>query len=69
MTARSSPTLRWSEEAEAKHVLEWAELDCGVVNRGVQPDVSSGATDRQRRSASLSFWLRTLLRRNYFRNY
>jgi len=33
MAARRPTTLRWSEEAEAHHVREWAELERGALSR------------------------------------
>jgi hypothetical protein len=61
MTVRKPTTLRWSEEAEANDVREWAELDGGALNRGSRSNTSSRRPHRSLFSALVAR-LRTLLR-------
>jgi hypothetical protein len=53
MTARKPATLRWSEEAEANHVREWAALDRGSSNNTARPEVCDPRTDQSPRRRPL----------------
>jgi len=46
MTARKPAILRWSEEAEANHVREWAALDRGSSNAAVCPEACDPPADQ-----------------------
>jgi hypothetical protein len=61
MTVRKPTILRWSEEAEANHVREWAELDRDVLNRAARPDVCSGRPHRPARLSALVARLKAIL--------
>ena len=43
MTSRKPTFVRWAEEAEAKHVFEWAELDqtCDPLDIDAEPSSAS----------------------------
>jgi len=41
MAARKPRPLRWSEEAEASHVSEWAALEHGSSIAATLPDIRS----------------------------
>jgi hypothetical protein len=65
MAARRPTTLRWSEEAEAHHVREWAELERGALSRLGRRGVC--APPRRALpgwSAFLSWWLTLFGRQN-----
>jgi hypothetical protein len=53
MTARKPAILRWSEEAEASHVREWAALDRGSLNSAARPEVCDLRTDQSPRRRPL----------------
>ena len=53
MTSRKPAFVRWAEEAEAKQVCEWAELDRSYD----QPDIN---TERPRRSCDRKSFLHRL---------
>ena len=61
MTVRKPTILRWSEEAEANHVREWAELDRDVLNRAARPAVCSGRPHRPARLSALVARLKAIL--------
>jgi len=46
MTARKPAILRWSEEAEANHVREWAALDRGSSNTAARPEACDPPADQ-----------------------
>ena len=46
MTIRKPTFVRWAEEAEAKQVCEWAELDRACDPPEVDPERSRGSGDR-----------------------
>ena len=46
MTARKPATLRWSEEAEANHVREWAALDRESSNKTARPEACDPRADQ-----------------------
>jgi hypothetical protein len=64
MTARKPAPLRWSEEAEANHVREWAELERGSPNQAASPEICLGPSRRPLYSFGLFSRLRILLRRH-----
>ena len=53
MTARKPAILRWSEEAEASHVREWAALDRGSSNSAARPEACDPRTDQSPRRRPL----------------
>jgi hypothetical protein len=63
MPAHQPPPLRWSEEAEAKYVLEWAELEGASPNRAEQTELTSKRPHQLTNLPSLPFWLRIFSRR------
>jgi hypothetical protein len=65
MTARKPAIFRWSEEAEANHVREWAELDRGSSNKAARPEACGPRADQShRRRPLLSRVLALFGRRN-----
>jgi hypothetical protein len=63
MTARKPAILRWSEEAEANHVREWAALDRGSSNKAVCPEACDPRADQSRRRRPLLWGVFTLFGR------
>jgi hypothetical protein len=53
MTARKPAILRWSEEAEASHVREWAALDRGSSNKAARPEAYDPPADQSPRRRPL----------------
>jgi len=62
MTARMPAILRWSEEAEANHVREWA-LDRGSSNKTARPEACDPPADQSRRRRPLLWGVFTLFGR------
>jgi hypothetical protein len=42
MTGRKPTILRWSEEAEANHMREWAELEGAALSEAGRPEFRAG---------------------------
>ena len=63
MTARKPAILRWSEEAEASHVREWAALDRGSSNSAARPEACDPRADQLRRGRPLLWGVFTLFGR------
>jgi len=53
MTAWKPAILRWSEEAEANHVREWAALDRGSSNNTGRPEACDPRADQSSRRRPL----------------
>ncbi len=63
MTARMPAILRWSEEAEANHVREWAALDRESSNKTARPEACDPPADQSRRRRPLLWGVFTLFGR------
>lgn len=63
MTGRKPIFLRWSEEAEANHMREWAELERGMPSRAARSEICSGRPPGSADGAGPFSWLWVLLRR------
>jgi len=46
VTSRKPPFVRWAEEAEAKQVCEWAELEQACDRPDIDTERSRGAGER-----------------------
>jgi len=63
MALRKPTFIRWTEEAEAHHILEWAGLDSGSRDGPPRPSQSDPAPRLYRWPARLVYRLRTILGR------
>jgi hypothetical protein len=63
MTMRKPTLLRWSEEAEANHIREWAELDHGAPDRAARAGFGSRRRLQTFGWTGVSGWLRVMVRR------
>jgi hypothetical protein len=54
MIVRKSATLRWSEEAEAHHVREWAKLERAAQNNAARAELCAPRPHSSRRWPAFS---------------
>ena len=63
MAARKPTPHRWSEEAEASHVFEWATLAHRIPTAAAPIGTSSAGVARPLHLSGVLSWLRLFLRR------
>jgi hypothetical protein len=63
MAARKPTPLRWSEEAEASQVFEWATLERGSPTPAAPIYICSAKPARPLRPSDVLCWFRRVLRR------
>jgi hypothetical protein len=63
MAARKPTPLRWSEEAEASHVFEWATLEHGSPTAAAPIYICSAEPVRLLHPSGVLCWFRRVLHR------